>query len=44
MGFIGLNGDIIIDPIITHNMGLEDINTAFDLMKSSESIRTIIHY
>jgi S-(hydroxymethyl)glutathione dehydrogenase / alcohol dehydrogenase len=39
-----LNGDIIIDPIITHNMGLEDINTAFDLMKSGESIRTIIHY
>ena len=36
--------DIMIDEIVTHNMGLEDINEAFSLMKAGKSIRSIIHY
>ena len=29
---------------ITHTMGLEDINKAFDLMHEGKSIRTVIHF
>ena len=39
-----MRGEIQIDPVITHTMGLEDINRAFDLMHAGESIRTVIHY
>ena len=39
-----MHGDIKIDPFVTHNMGLEDINEAFDLMHEGKSIRSIIHY
>ena len=35
-------GEIKIDPMVTHTMGLEDINKAFDLMHSGESIRSVI--
>jgi len=27
---------------VTHTMGLEDINKAFDLMHSGESIRSVV--
>ncbi|GLQ20824.1 S-(hydroxymethyl)glutathione dehydrogenase/class III alcohol dehydrogenase [Algimonas porphyrae] len=39
-----MNGKIEIDPMITHTMGLEDINKAFDLMHAGESIRSVIVY
>ena len=35
---------INIDDLITHTMQLEDINKAFDLMHSGESIRTVVIY
>jgi len=35
-------GEIKIDPMVTHTMGLDDINKAFDLMHSGESIRSVI--
>ncbi len=37
-----VNGKIEIDPMITHTMGLEDINKAFDLMHAGESIRSVV--
>ena len=37
-------GDIPLDTFITHTMGLEDINKAFDLMHEGKSIRTVIHF
>ncbi len=37
-------GKINIDDMVTHTMGLEDINKAFDLMHSGESIRSVIIY
>ncbi len=37
-----MDGKIEIDPLITHVMGLEDINKAFDLMHSGESIRSVV--
>ena len=37
-------GDIKVDEMITHTMGLEDINTAFDLMHEGKSIRSVVHF
>ncbi len=39
-----LDGEIKIDEMVTHTMGLEDINRAFDLMHEGESIRSVIIY
>ena len=35
-------GEIKIDPMVTHTMVLDDINKAFDLMHSGESIRSVV--
>ncbi|TOO43673.1 S-(hydroxymethyl)glutathione dehydrogenase, partial [Vibrio parahaemolyticus] len=32
-----------LQEFITHTMGLEDVNKAFDLMHEGKSIRTVIH-
>ncbi|MCQ4315397.1 S-(hydroxymethyl)glutathione dehydrogenase/class III alcohol dehydrogenase [Stutzerimonas zhaodongensis] len=37
-------GEIPLDTFITHNMGLDEINEAFDLMHEGKSIRTVIHF
>ncbi|PKO80249.1 MAG: S-(hydroxymethyl)glutathione dehydrogenase/class III alcohol dehydrogenase [Betaproteobacteria bacterium HGW-Betaproteobacteria-13] len=37
-------GEIPLDTFITHTMGLEDINKAFDLMHEGKSIRTVIRF
>jgi S-(hydroxymethyl)glutathione dehydrogenase/alcohol dehydrogenase len=37
-------GEIPLDTFITHNMGLDEINKAFDLMHEGKSIRTVIHF
>ncbi len=38
------SGEIPLDKFITHTMPLDDINKAFELMRSGESIRTVIHF
>ena len=35
---------IAIDPLITHTLPLERINEGFDLMKSGQSIRSVVLY
>lgn len=37
-----MNGEFELDTFITHTMGLDDINHAFDLMHEGKSIRTVI--
>lgn len=37
-----MNGKIVLDPLVTHTMPLEEINTAFDLMHEGKSIRSVI--
>ena len=39
-----MRGDFELDTFITHTMGLEDINKAFDLMHEGKSIRSVILY
>ncbi len=38
------SGEIPLDTFITHTMGLDDINKAFDLMREGKSIRSVIHF
>ena len=39
-----MNGQIQIDPMITHVLSLEEINKGFDLMHAGESIRSVVVY
>jgi S-(hydroxymethyl)glutathione dehydrogenase / alcohol dehydrogenase len=39
-----MEGKIRIDELITHQLKLEDINTAFDLMLEGKSIRSVVVY
>ncbi len=39
-----MDGKINIDDLITHTMPLQEINSAFDLMHSGESIRSVVIY
>jgi S-(hydroxymethyl)glutathione dehydrogenase/alcohol dehydrogenase len=37
-------GEFALDDFITHTMGLDKINEAFDLMHEGNSIRSVIHF
>ena len=37
-----MDGEVKIDEMVTHTMGLEDINRAFELMHNGESIRSVV--
>ena len=39
-----MEGKIQIDPMITHTLTLDEINTGFDLMHKGESIRSVVIY
>ena len=39
-----MDGKINIDDLITHKMPLDQINAAFDLMHSGESIRSVVEF
>nr|WP_319024691.1 S-(hydroxymethyl)glutathione dehydrogenase/class III alcohol dehydrogenase [Microbulbifer hainanensis] len=39
-----LNGEFKLNDFITHTMGLDEINEAFELMHRGESIRSVIHF
>jgi len=39
-----MDGRIKIDELITHRLKLEDINRGFELMKSGESIGSVVVY
>jgi S-(hydroxymethyl)glutathione dehydrogenase/alcohol dehydrogenase len=39
-----MNGEIAIDPMITHVLTLDEINKGFDLMHAGESIRSVVVY
>ena len=43
-GFVDqyMSGEIEIDKMVTHTMGLEQINDAFDLMHAGKSIRSVV--
>lgn len=39
-----MDGQIAIDPMITHMLTLDEINKGFDLMHAGESIRSVVVY
>lgn len=39
-----LDGEFKLSTFITHTMGLEQINDAFDLMHEGKSIRSVVHF
>ncbi len=39
-----MRGDINLAPFVTHTMGIENINEAFDLMHEGKSIRSVVHF
>lgn len=39
-----MTGDIQLAPFVTHTMGLDEINTAFELMHDGKSIRSVVHF
>jgi S-(hydroxymethyl)glutathione dehydrogenase/alcohol dehydrogenase len=39
-----LRGEIKLDDFITHNLSLQHINEAFDLMHEGKSIRSVVHF
>ena len=39
-----MRGEIALDPFITHDLPLERINEAFELMHAGKSIRTVIRF
>ncbi len=39
-----MEGKIEIDPMITHLLGLDEINRGFDLMHAGKSIRSVVVY
>lgn len=39
-----MDGKIEIDPMITHNLSLDEINKGFDLMHAGESIRAVVEF
>ena len=39
-----MQGEIKIDPFITHTMGLDQINEAFHLMHEGKSIRSVVRF
>ena len=39
-----MEGKIDIDSLITHTMGIDEINKAFDLMHEGKSIRSVVTY
>src|SRR5215831_4933648 len=39
-----LDGDIDVDPFISHRIGLDDVNRAFELMEAQDGIRSVIEF
>ena len=39
-----MNGLIEVDALISHNLRIQDVNQAFDLMRSGESTRSVLHF
>jgi S-(hydroxymethyl)glutathione dehydrogenase/alcohol dehydrogenase len=39
-----LDGDIDVDPFISHRIALDDVNRGFELMEAQDGIRSVIEY
>lgn len=44
LGRLAMQGRLSLEKMITHQVGLEDLDTGFELMRASRSIRTIVSF
>ena len=42
--FFYLRGELDVDPFISHRMGLDEVNRAFELMAEQDGIRSVLMY
>ena len=39
-----LAGEIDLEPFVTHRLGLDEVNRAFELMEAQDGIRSVIEF
>ena len=39
-----LDGEIDVDPLISHKLSLDQVNEGFDLMHAQDGIRSVIEF
>jgi S-(hydroxymethyl)glutathione dehydrogenase/alcohol dehydrogenase len=39
-----LQGEIDVDPFVSHALTLDDVNRGFELMEAQDGIRSVIHF
>ena len=39
-----LQGELDVDPLISHQLSLDEVNTGFELMEAQDGIRSVITY
>ena len=39
-----MNGEIDVDPFLSHELTLDEVNRGFDLMEAQDGIRSVIHF
>ena len=39
-----LEGEIDVDPLISHQLTLDEVNNGFELMEAQDGIRSVIRY
>ena len=39
-----MQGEIDVDPFISHRIALDDVNRGFELMEAQDGIRSVIHF
>lgn len=39
-----MNGEIDVDPFLSHSLTLDEVNKGFDLMEDHDGIRSVIHF
>ena len=44
LGQLAMQGMLSMERMVTHRVGLEDLETGFDLMRASKSIRTVVSF
>ena len=39
-----LAGEIDVDPLLSHDLTLDEVNRGFELMEAQDGIRSVIHF
>ena len=39
-----MQGEIDVDPFVSHHLTLDEVNKGFELMEAQDGIRSVIHF